>query len=43
MNINNAEIKDITWENAFLSKTLIVFHGVILLTIIVIMFSSNGV
>ena len=38
MNVANAEISRITWACAFLSKTLIIFHGVILLLIIIVVF-----
>ncbi len=41
MNVNNAEIDGITWAKAFLSKTLLLFHGVILGSIIAVMFLSN--
>ena len=37
MNVSDAEISEITWQGAFLSKTLIIFHGVILLSIIIVM------
>lgn len=36
MNVNNADISGITWADAFLSKTLIIFHGVILVSIIIV-------
>lgn len=37
MNVANADISGINWANAFLSKTLIIFHGVILVSIIAVM------
>lgn len=37
MNVNKADISGITWANTFLSKTLIAFHGVILVSIIIVM------
>ena len=37
MNVNNADISGITWASAFFSKTLIIFHGVILVSIIIVM------
>ena len=37
MNITNADISRITWPCAFLSKTLVIFHGVILVSIIIVM------
>ncbi len=37
MNVANADISRITWACAFFSKTLIIFHGVIILSIIVVM------
>ncbi|MDH3972715.1 MAG: hypothetical protein OEV42_00430 [Deltaproteobacteria bacterium] len=37
MNVKNADISEITWSSAFLSKTLIMFHGVILGSIIIVM------
>lgn len=40
MNVSNADIEGISWANAFLSKTLIIFHGVILISIIIVMFLS---
>lgn len=41
MNVKHAEIINITWSKAFLSKTLLLFHGVILISIIIIMFISR--
>jgi hypothetical protein len=41
MNVNNANIEGITWAKGFLSKTLIVFHGVILVSIIIVMFLAK--
>jgi len=38
MNVTNADVSDITWSSAFLSKTLVAFHGVILISIILVMF-----
>jgi hypothetical protein len=40
MNVAQANIGGITWSSAFISKTLIVFHGVILISIIGVMFLS---
>jgi len=37
MNVNIADITGIDWASAFLSKTLIIFHGVILISIIIVM------
>ncbi|MES9948587.1 MAG: hypothetical protein ABW118_06490 [Candidatus Thiodiazotropha sp.] len=42
MNVNNADIHRVTWERAFLSKTLVVFHGVILVSIILVTVLSKG-
>jgi len=41
MNVNNANIEGITWAKAFLSKTLVIFHGVILASIIAVMCLSR--
>ena len=38
MNVANADLTEIKWASAFWSKTLIVFHGVIVLSILVVMF-----
>lgn len=38
MNVNTANITGINWASAFISKTLILFHGVILISIIIVMF-----
>ncbi|MCK5606701.1 hypothetical protein KAR91_32665 [Candidatus Pacearchaeota archaeon] len=40
MNVNKANVSGITWAEAFLSKTLIMFHGVILISIIIVMIFS---
>lgn len=40
MNAYRADVSGITWSSAFLSKTLITFHGVIVFSIIVVMFVS---
>lgn len=37
MDVKTADISGITWISAFLSKTLVVFHGVILVSIITVM------
>ena len=37
MNVNSSDISGISWASAFLSKTLVVFHGVILVSIIIVM------
>jgi len=37
MNVTKADISGITWAGAFLSKTLIIFHGVIFVSIIIVM------
>lgn len=37
MNINNADISNVKWADAFLSNTLLLFHGVILVSIIIVM------
>jgi len=38
MNVGNADISNIKWACAFLSKTLFAFHGVIVLLILIVMF-----
>ncbi len=38
MNVTIADVSRITWANAFLSRTLVIFHGVILVSIIIVMF-----
>ncbi len=37
MNVRNADITGITWPSAFFSKTIVAFHGVIVLSILIIM------
>lgn len=37
MNVGNADITEIKWASAFLSITLVVFHGVVVLSILVVM------
>ena len=41
MNVNNANIEGITWAKAVLSKTLVIFHGVILASITAVMCLSR--
>jgi hypothetical protein len=41
MNVSNANIQDITWVKAFFSKTLVIFHGVILASIAIVMFLAR--
>ncbi|MFQ5346333.1 MAG: hypothetical protein ACE5ED_00625 [Rhodothalassiaceae bacterium] len=38
MNVNKAKVQGITWTKTFLSKTLVMFHGVILTSIVIVMF-----
>ena len=38
MNVSEANVESVTWFDAFLSKTLFMFHGVILVAIIIVMF-----
>ena len=37
MNVKNANVNEVTWIHALFSKTLITFHGVIIILIILIM------
>ena len=37
MNVTQAEIAGVTWSDAFVSKTLLLFHGVVLVSIIIVM------
>ena len=37
MDVNKASITGITWTSAFLSRTLVSFHGVIVVSIVIIM------
>ncbi len=37
MDVENADIAKIKWATAFLSKTLVAFHGVIVLSILIVM------
>ena len=41
MNVKKADIQGITWAKAFLSKTLFIFHGVILASIVIVMLLSK--
>ncbi len=41
MNVSNANIQDITWVKALFSKTLVIFHGVILASIAIVMFIAR--
>ncbi|WP_445356220.1 hypothetical protein ACJJI5_10425 [Microbulbifer sp. EKSA008] len=41
MNYNIADVDGVTWSKSFLSKTLIAFHGVIVISIIIVMFLSR--
>jgi hypothetical protein len=38
MNVKQAKVSDITWAHAFVSRTLLMFHGVIFVSIIIVMF-----
>lgn len=37
MNVTQAEIAGVTWSDSFVSKTLLLFHGVVLVSIIIVM------
>ena len=37
MDVRRAEVKRVTWSGAFVSKTLLTFHGAILVSIVMVM------
>ncbi len=41
MNVTIADVSEISWVSAFFSKTLLVFHGVIVVSILFVMFIST--